>query len=199
MSKGDQTRQRIIARAADVFNTRGFFGTSMGDLTRATGLEKGGIYNHFPSKEALALAAFDHAVGLVSVQLGDALADETSAVARLEAMVEVFYTIAEHPPVSGGCPVLNTAIEADDTFPALRERAQQAMTSWHRLIGKIIKEGIATGELRSDSDSYQIAAVITATLEGGIMLSKLYGDAIYMQRVTDHIKAYIHSLAENQP
>ncbi|NTU83365.1 MAG: TetR/AcrR family transcriptional regulator, partial [Chloroflexales bacterium] len=65
MAKGEQTKQRIVAQAASVFNTLGYSGTSMRDLTRATGLEKGGIYNHFPSKEALALAAFDYAVGVV--------------------------------------------------------------------------------------------------------------------------------------
>ena len=57
MSKGDQTRERIIAKAAELFNQRGLEGTSMADLMEATGLEKGGIYRHFPSKEAVAAEA----------------------------------------------------------------------------------------------------------------------------------------------
>jgi len=42
-------------------NERGLEGTSLADLMEATGLEKGGIYRHFPSKEAVALEAFEYA------------------------------------------------------------------------------------------------------------------------------------------
>ena len=52
--KKEQTRQRIVAEAAPVFNQRGYAGSSLADLMKATGLEKGGIYRHFSSKEELA-------------------------------------------------------------------------------------------------------------------------------------------------
>ena len=54
MSKGQLTRQRIIAQAAPLFNQRGYEGCSINDVMAATGLEKGGIYRHFESKEELA-------------------------------------------------------------------------------------------------------------------------------------------------
>ena len=59
-TKGDETRKRIVQRAASTFNVQGYAGTSMSDLMQATGLEKGGIYNHFTNKEELAIAAFDY-------------------------------------------------------------------------------------------------------------------------------------------
>lgn len=194
MSKGQQTRQRIVARAADVFNIHGFSGTSMGDLTRATGLEKGGIYNHFASKEDLALAAFDYAVDLIKGLLLEAISDKEHATDRLLALIGVFMRHVEDPPIPGGCPVLNTAIEADDAIPALRARAQTAMTSWHKLIGRTVKEGVARGELRPEANPYTVASVMTATLEGGLMLSKLYGDPVYLQRAADHLSWYLQTL-----
>ena len=54
-TKGERTRRRIVESAAAVFNTRGYFGSSMSDLVRETGLEKGGIYNHFGSKLELSI------------------------------------------------------------------------------------------------------------------------------------------------
>jgi TetR/AcrR family transcriptional regulator, transcriptional repressor for nem operon len=195
MSKGDTTKQRIVVQAAEVFNTRGYFGTSMGDLTRATGLEKGGIYNHFPSKEALALAAFEHAVSLMGSRFAEAISRDQHALARLTAMVSIFAEVAEHPPVRGGCPVLNTAIEADDTSPTFLARAREAMTSWHRLIGKIIKEGKLAGEIRSDCDPYEVATIITSMAEGAIMLSKLYDDPVHMQRAAKHLIGYVATLS----
>jgi TetR/AcrR family transcriptional repressor of nem operon len=61
MGKGELTRQRIVALAAPIFNQKGYAGTALSDLMRATGLEKGGIYRHFESKQELAEDAFDHA------------------------------------------------------------------------------------------------------------------------------------------
>src|SRR4051794_36445913 len=132
MSKGTQTRQRIIARAAPIFNVHGFAGTSMGQLTEATGLEKGGIYNHFASKEALALEAFDYAVGLTAQRFATALEGKERAIDRLLAIVGVLEHYVDNPNLPGGCPILNTAIESDDAYPTLRARAQAAMTDWHK-------------------------------------------------------------------
>src|SRR6201996_2073291 len=61
LSKGEKTRQKIVAKAAVLFNQRGFEGCSMQDIVEASGLEKGSIYGHFSSKEELALEAFDFA------------------------------------------------------------------------------------------------------------------------------------------
>ena len=199
MSKGSLTRKRIIARAAPVFNTRGYAGTSLGDITQAAGLEKGGIYNHFASKEALALEAFDYAVDLIGQRFLEAIASREHAVDQLLAIVEVFLRNVDDPPVPGGCPVLNTAIEADDTYPALRERAQAAMTGWQKLIGKTVKLGVERGELRPDANPRAIASLLTAMLEGALMLSKLYDDPIHMQRAAEHVGEYVRSLARSAP
>jgi TetR/AcrR family transcriptional repressor of nem operon len=195
MAKGELTRQRIIERAAPVFNTLGYSGTSMSELTRATGLEKGGIYNHFPSKEALALAAFDYAVQVVAERFRSALEGVEPALARLDAMVQVFGAYLEEPPLPGGCPILNTAVEADDTEPALRERAQAAMTDLQKLIGVTVKVGVARGELRPDTDPRAVAAVLTATMEGAIMLARLYGDPAPLRHALAHARWYIGQLA----
>ncbi|NEP19789.1 MAG: TetR/AcrR family transcriptional regulator, partial [Leptolyngbya sp. SIO4C1] len=59
VSKAQATRSHILRQAAIVFNRQGFAGTSMSDLMQATGLQKGGVYNHFKSKDELALATYD--------------------------------------------------------------------------------------------------------------------------------------------
>jgi TetR/AcrR family transcriptional repressor of nem operon len=198
MAKGDQTRKRIIAESMPIFNTRGYAGTSMSELLRATGLEKGGIYNHFPSKEALALAAFDYAVMQVAEHFEQALAGQEHAIDRLLAIASVFEQYIDAPPVPGGCPVMNTAVEADDAHPALRERAQHTMTTWHRLIGRIIKDGKARGEVRTDVDPYQVASIMTSLLEGALMQTQLYNDGVHLRRALAHLKQYFQALAPEQ-
>lgn len=194
VSKGERTRRRIVERAAPVFNTRGYFGSSMGDLVRETGLEKGGIYNHFGSKEELALAAFDYSAGVMSQRFEAALEGQTAAVEKLLAVVGVLAGIAEDPPVRGGCPVLNTAIEADDAHRALKERAKGAATDWLRLVGSIVKEGVRGGELAEGTDPREVASVVVATLEGAVMLSKLHDDPAHMKRAVGHLEGFLTSL-----
>src|SRR5574341_566143 len=124
----------ILQRAAPLFNRRGYFGASLADIMEATGLEKGGIYNHFSSKDDLALQTFDYAVNLVRQAFAEATKDRPHTVDRLLGVVAVFRDMSADFPVPGGCPVMNTAVEADDAHPLLRERAQQAMDDWHEYI-----------------------------------------------------------------
>jgi TetR/AcrR family transcriptional regulator, transcriptional repressor for nem operon len=192
--KGARTRQRILERAAPVFNQRGYAGASMSALVEATGLEKGGIYNHFGSKDALALEAFDYAVSLVVRSFADAQRGSDGAVARLVAIIDAFGRSATRPLVPGGCPVMNTAIESADTHPALAERAYRAMLSWHRLIGSIVKAGKQSGELDPRTDAYDLATIVTATLEGALMLSNLMADPSHMERAMAHLTRHVESL-----
>ncbi len=191
MSKGEQTREMILAQAAQLFSRQGYFGSSLSDIMHETGLEKGGIYNHFSSKEQLALEAFDFSVELVRQRTRLALAGKVNAVDRLLAIVAVFQGLVEDPLLGGGCPILNTAVEADDAQPALRERARNAMDSWRETVHRIVKKGIDRQEIRPGVDADALATLLISSLEGAIMMSKLYGDNVHMSRVVEHLTNYI--------
>lgn len=191
MGKGEETREKVVRRAAQLFNQQGYAGASLTDIMQVTGLRKGGIYNHFDSKEQLALEAFDYAASLVRERFTAALREKYAADERLIAIVNAFRSLIDDPPLAGGCPVLNTAIESDDAHPQLRERARQAMDDWRALIQRIIAKGLIKGELRPGVDADTVATLMIATLEGAVMLSKLYGDPIHMRRAADHLIGYI--------
>jgi AcrR family transcriptional regulator len=193
-TKGAATRQRIVELAAPVFNERGYVGASMRDLVDATGLEKGGIYNHFGSKEQLALEAYDHAMSLVTEGLQRSQKPEHDAVERLQSMVRSFAVSARKPVIAGGCPIMNTAIESDDTHAELRDRARASMTLWHRLIGRIVKDGVVAGTIEPGTDPYELASLLTSALEGGLMLARLYDEPIHMDRVVAHLTTYVETL-----
>jgi len=194
MSKGEQTRERILARSAQLFNRQGYFGASLTDIMRETGLEKGGIYNHFSSKEQLALESFDYAYELVRQRVRQVLAGKFNAIERLLAIVSVFQSEVEDPPVAGGCPILNTAIEADDANEELRDRARAAMDDWRATIHRIVSKGIERQEIRPGIDADEVASILIATLEGALMLSNLYRDPTHMKRAADHIVRYIETM-----
>jgi TetR/AcrR family transcriptional regulator, transcriptional repressor for nem operon len=194
MSKGEETRERILARSAQLFNRQGYSGASLADIMRETGLEKGGIYNHFYSKEQLALESFDYAYKLVQQRVRQALAGKLNAIERLLAIVSVFQSIVEDPPVAGGCPILNMAIEADDANEVLRDRARAAMDDWRATIHRIVTKGIERQEIRPGTDADEVASILIATLEGAVMLSSLYKDPIHMKRAAGHMMRYIETM-----
>jgi AcrR family transcriptional regulator len=196
MRKGERTRAAVVGKAAAVFNEKGYARTTVGDLVARTGLERGGLYNHFDGKEALALAAFDHAAALVRARVEAAMAAAGErAPDRLDALVGVFAGLVDDPPLPGGCPILNAAVESDGTFPALRERARLAMDQWARALAGTAKRGVAAGELRADLDHRRLATVVISTLEGAVMLSRLYDDPARMRVAADHVRTWLREQA----
>ena len=196
ITKGEHTREKIIRQAAVVFNQRGFFGTSISDIMQETGLEKGGIYNHFKAgKEELALAAFDYAVAHINHKLEVALREKHTAVDRLVAFAAVLESAFDDPDLPGGCPILNTAIESDDAHPVLRARTEKAMSGLIASLCQIIDKGIARGEIRAEVHSEAVAMVFISTMEGALMLSRLYNERQPITFALRHIEQFIeHSL-----
>jgi AcrR family transcriptional regulator len=198
VTKGELTRRRVIERAAPVFNQRGYWGASLRDLMNATGLEKGGIYNHFRSKDELAAAALDHNVELMGDRIRVALAGHRPALDRLRAILDVYRRFVVDPPFVGGCPIMNAAVDSDDTHPMLRSKAQHAMARLRDdTIARIVARGVERGELRTDTDPDTVAAVVVSALEGALMLSHLYDDPGHMSAVTAHLDQYLTSLTTN--
>jgi len=174
MTKGEVTRQKIIEQAAPLFNRLGYAGCSMQDIMAATGLEKGGLYRHFSSKEELAEEAFCYSLARVTEARWGGIEEVEGAVEKLRFLIRRFVDI--HSIFPGGCPVMNTAIDADDGNSALRKLVQKAVQEWKARIVRIVKEGIGTGEIRGDTEPRSIANNVIAALEGGLMISRLEGN-----------------------
>jgi TetR/AcrR family transcriptional regulator, transcriptional repressor for nem operon len=170
LSKGEKTRQKIVAKAAVLFNQRGFEGCSMRDIVEASGLEKGSIYGHFSSKEELALEAFDFAwADTVQKRMGN-LDTVDDAVDKLKLHVRNYVNT---PSFSGGCPWLNIAVDADDGNLALRERARKAVREWEAALVAIVVEGQERGEIRAEVQPQGVATLLISTLEGSTAISRI--------------------------
>ncbi|MBD0267206.1 MAG: TetR/AcrR family transcriptional regulator [Cyanobacteria bacterium Co-bin8] len=194
MSKAQKTRQKIVREAALLFNRQGYAGASMADIMRVTGLQKGGIYNHFGSKEELALEAFEYMIQEITRHYMAAIRSQRHAVDRLLAMLEVYRHYIDNPPIEGGCPILNTAVESDDTHPVMRQRVRQALDSWQSLIRRVLERGMERGEVRPGTDVDELATLLIAMVEGAVMMSKVYDDSIYLERAIRHLQIQLQAV-----
>lgn len=165
----------------------------MQDIMRVTQLQKGGIYRYFSSKDDLALAAFDFAYNRLRRRYKEVLRTVGSSE-RLMAILELHGSILDDPYLEGGCPILNTAIEADNTHLGLKAKAQKAMDEWRHTIRVIIQKGVKRGEIKT-IDAEQLGTVMIASLEGAVMLARLYSDKSYIKRIISHLKTHIESLS----
>jgi TetR/AcrR family transcriptional repressor of nem operon len=186
MRKGDATRRRIVIRTADLLNTQGYRGTPISEVMRVAGLQKGGIYRHFVSRAALTLEAFDYAVARMRDRLVRAMARGRTAPEKLSALFDVVRNFSDEEVFYGGCPIMNLAIESDDADPKLRNAARKAMKGLIGLVERVVAQGVNEGDF-AKGDARARATLIVASLEGGMMLSNLYKDRIYVEAVISHL------------
>jgi TetR/AcrR family transcriptional repressor of nem operon len=191
MRKGEQTRQEIIRKAAPIFNQKGYHGAALSDLMRATGLEKGGIYRHFSSKEALAAEAFDYAWRETLEERIYDLDAIPNSVDKLKQLVANF--VERRGIIPGGCPLLNTAIDTDDGNSVLRGRARSALRGWRDYLVSIIRTGIGAREIRPGIDAKKLATLIISSLEGAVMVYRLERDEAALRAVRAHLDGYLEN------
>jgi TetR/AcrR family transcriptional repressor of nem operon len=171
MTKGEQTRRDIVEKAAPLFNQKGFAGTSLADLMQATGLQKGGIYRHFSGKKELAAEAFDYAWEKAVRGRLEGVAGVPDCVDRLKKTIDNFVE-RRAGLVPGGCPLMNTAVEADDGNPVLRRRARKALQEWTERLSRITAEGIKKQEIDRRVTPRQLSELIISSLEGALLISR---------------------------
>jgi TetR/AcrR family transcriptional regulator, transcriptional repressor for nem operon len=203
LTKGQRTRAEIVQRSAALMNQQGFLAVPLSAIIEATGIQKGGLYRHFESREALANEAFDCCVSAVRQGFERALQGQAAGCDQLLAMVNAHGDAGGDVPLRGGCPIMNTAVETDHTddpsHTSLRQRARDAMSGWHGLVQQIVHSGIAHGDIRTHTDPAEVATVLIAGMEGAVLLTQLYGDPSHMRAARKHLARYIENELRAQP
>lgn len=195
ISKSDRTKQYILAQTAPIFNTKGFDGTTLTDLTTSTGLTKGALYGNFYNKEALAMEAFRYSVQKVKELVQQRVESEVTYKRQLRAMLDFFAGYVFHPPVTGGCPLQNTAVQADDQFPAIRRVVVKELLGMVMFIYNLLNKGIKAGEFRKDINARELAYTMFCSIEGAIMFSRVERSEEPMNIIMKHCKRLLNEIS----
>lgn len=192
MSKAEKTKQHIIEKTATLFNTKGYISTSLSDITQATGLTKGSIYGNFENKDEVAIEVYKYNAGLLGKTLSRSFGDEfPTSLDKLHAFVDFYRKNWKSVFSNGGCPIMNAATEADDSFPALKNQVKKSFEQWMSKISSAIMEGQKKGEINSNVNAEQFASLFIMLIEGGILLSKTMGDQSFLNNALDKISSMI--------
>lgn len=175
-NRAGRTRQFIIEAVAPIFNKKGYAATSIADLTKATGLTKGGIYGNFANKDEVALACFEYNSSLIADNIIKFVKAQPTYQGKLKAFPAVYREHYGELMGIGGCPLVNTAAEAEDLLPELRQKAAEMIETWRGTLVHIINRGQEGGEFKSNVDPAGFAQVMIALIEGGGIMAKATGD-----------------------
>lgn len=170
-------REKIVIAALETLHQRGFNATSVQDITDAAKVPKGSFYNHFDSKESLAVEALDRYWQMVLRNL-DSLGDETKPpLERLKTYFRRIGQVARDANFGPGCMVGNMSAEMPGQSRPVRDRLSIILAAWSRSIESCVRDAQADGSIRSDLDPRTIAAFLLNSWEGAVMRSKVDRDA----------------------
>ncbi len=188
MQKGDNTRQFIIEKSAELFRVNGYIGCSLSDIMKATKLKKGGIYNHFNNKDEIALEAFEYSLKQVINRFRAKLDHDKTSTQKLFSIIEVMCEMVDE----GGCPIYNAAVDSLDTHPVLQKHAKKGMDTLKDYIEIKIREGKENGEFNPDADSVEISSILIVTLEGALIMSRIQKNKEHLDIAVNFLHKYLN-------
>lgn len=179
-TKAERTTAYIIETVAPIFNRQGYIGTSMSDLTEATGLTKGALYGNFENKDALALAAFNYNSSKLLKALDEVLEQPGNAMDKLNRLTAFYRDYDIFTRKMGGCPVLNVGIDANFNHRTLSAAARETARIIEGKIALVLEEGVNAGEIKLPVSPLQFAKQFYTMIQGAIAMATIMQDRKYL-------------------
>lgn len=158
MKRRGHDPESVLHTAVNVFNERGFDGTSMEDLARALGVTKSAIYHHVPGKEQLLARALDRALDGLFSTIDDPRAAEGPAIDRLEWVVRQSVAI-----LVDRLPYVTLLLRVRGNSPT-EVRALERRRAFDRFVSHLVKEAAADGHVRADIDPALVTRLLFGTV-----------------------------------
>ncbi len=167
-------REQIAEAALVEFHERGYHACGVKDITDAAGVPKGSLYNHWESKEALAVEALRR---YGATRRHDMLLDESKPpLARLRGHFEYLVGQHEHSGFRRGCLMGNFASELSDDSPALTEAIRRRFASWSTRVEALLAEAQERGEIDPSLDVARHARFLISSWQGAVLRARVTKD-----------------------
>ncbi len=193
-AKGQATRARIVAAAADLVFAHGVARTGIEDVQREAGVSASQLYHYFTDKNDLIRAVIAHQTDGVLAAQRPAL-DELDSFASLERWRDLLVELQEQRHCVGGCPIGSIAAEVADVDPQAREDLVAGFERWEAPIRDGLARMRARGDLRPDADTDALALALLAALQGGLLLTQTRRETAPLRAGLDTVLAQIRTYA----
>lgn len=157
-------------------------------------LTKGCLYGHFENKEDLSELVIDLALKKVSEKVRDAVSKGKTIKDKVFAFMD-FYKNPIETYISGGCPIFNSAVEADDNYPVVKEKVAKVLRNGQEEISALLRAGISNGEFSNKLDPVVFSFKMVAAIEGGSVMCRVMNTAKPMQGLIKSLKSELEQYA----
>jgi TetR/AcrR family transcriptional repressor of nem operon len=193
--RGRETRQRIVAAAAELMFDNGVAETTLEDIRAAAGVSGSQVYHYFADKQALVRAVIDYQTDVVLDAQGAHL-DRLDTLPGLRAWRDFLVDHQRRLGCRGGCPIGALGAEVAENDTAARLAAARGLRRWEGRIRDGFQAMHARGDLPAGTDPEDLALATLAALQGGLLLTQLQRETKPLEVALDAILDHIQSLAE---
>jgi AcrR family transcriptional regulator len=195
VSKGVQTKRKIITKSLHLFSVKGYYNTSINDILSATNLTKGGLYGHFQSKEDIWYAAYDQAVAIWKDIVFKDIRKINDPLKRLEkALDNDLQNYLGADVFEGGCFFLNMLVELSGQSSNMSNHVLKGMIGFSEVITRWLKEAHDKNMLKSGLNVNEIAKFIVVSINGCAALYPSSRDQKIWKLTLIQINYYINAL-----
>jgi AcrR family transcriptional regulator len=193
--RGDRTRRAILARAVDLASVEGLEGLSIGRLASELGVSKSGLFAHFGSKLELQLETVQAAAEIFEEQVWRPVADADPGIVQLVALVESWLRYFGDEAFTGGCFFSNAYHEFDSRPGPVRDAIAAQKRRWMNALIYHADVAVRRRQLRSDTDTAQLAFELDAVGSMANSIWQLESDEQAFGRAQTAIRSRLHQAA----
>ncbi len=191
-------KDKIIFEAMKLFSVNGYLSTSMKDIIQAAQTSKGGIYNHFTSKEELFFHVLAEAKKIWREKNLHGIEENTRPVDKIRILLENFRDryLKDSDDFPGGCIFIALSVDLSDNYPHLSQEINKGFVSLKAMIKRWLDQGKARGELKEDVKTEAAVEVIFTGMLGATVVYGLDKSSSNLDRsITCLIEYYVNLIA----
>jgi AcrR family transcriptional regulator len=193
MSDKQNTREKLIETARELFWRQGYGQTGVAQILKTAEVNSGSLYHFFSTKEDLLLAVLDWYIDNLYPQvIRPVLARVVDPIERIFGILDGYRQAILATNFMFGCPIGNLALELAHTHPAAREKIKQNFANWVAALKACVES--AAGRLPETVNRDQLALFVLVTMEGGVMLARSYHSIEPFDAAVSQLREYFERL-----
>jgi TetR/AcrR family transcriptional repressor of lmrAB and yxaGH operons len=188
------TREKLIATTSELIEAQGYHATGLNQIIKESGAPKGSLYYHFPGgKEELTSIAMESSGANIAGLIGFNFSSELPLGRAVRDFLAIVAKSVEKSGFSSGSPLTAVAIETANSSKRINLACCEAFTR----IQAAFQAKLTAARLPEERAA-ELAAFITAAIEGGIILSRTYHSVEPLQQVADQLGCMLDEVAAKE-
>lgn len=194
-AKKPTAKTKLLDAALRVIRAKGYAATSVDDLCAEAGVTKGAFFHHFPSKDALAVAAANHWSEITTALFeGAPYHAYADPLDRILGYLDCRLSLLRGPVSEFTCLVGTLVQEAYDSSPAIRAACDACISGHAERLEADIAQAMQDHGIAADWTAHGLALHTQAVIQGALILAKAKGGAAVAADSIRHLRRYIELL-----